>query len=129
MEDATKRRLTLLPTGVLLAAVATTVARFLLVEEGVVAAEPYAVAVGMSVAMPVLLAGAYPRTEAGGGAHTLLVAAELAAGLVTGVGAVVLLVWVNPPNVLSVGGGAAATYVGAIAARAVVLGRPTDEEA
>jgi hypothetical protein len=63
MDDGTKRRLTLLVTGVLLAAVATTLAQFPLVAGGVADASPYAVAVGLGVAMPLLLAGAYPRTE------------------------------------------------------------------
>jgi len=129
MEEATKRRLTLLATGVLLAAVATTLVQFLLVGEGVVAAEPYAVVVGLGVAMPVLLAGAYPRTEVGDGrSRVTLVVAEAAAGAVAGVGAVALLVTTDLPDMLAVGAGAAATYVGAVAARAVVVGRPPSEE-
>ncbi|GAB7093560.1 hypothetical protein JCM30237_07120 [Halolamina litorea] len=129
MQDATKRRLTLLAAGVLLAAVVTTLTQVLLVDRSVVAAEPYAVVVGLGVSIPLLLAGAYPRTEGSGDSPALLIGAEAAAAIVVGTAVVALLVATDLPDMLSVGAGAAATYVGGTAARAVVVGRPTTDEA
>ncbi|MFD1527580.1 hypothetical protein, partial [Halolamina salina] len=63
MESTGKRRLALFGAGALLATAVTAVVQSLLVGEGVAAAEPYAVAVGLGVAMPVLLSGAYPLTN------------------------------------------------------------------
>lgn len=125
MESTAKRRLALLGGGGLLAATVATLAQIALVGEGVVAAEPYGVAIGVGLAMPMLLAGAYPQTEAAAGddhPRSMLVLAESVVGVLAGVGLVTLLVAVDLPNVFPVGGGAAAAYLGAIAARAVVLG-------
>ncbi|MBP1987394.1 hypothetical protein [Halolamina salifodinae] len=125
MDEATARRLALLATGVALAAVATTLARFVLVGEGVGAAEPFAVVVGLGVAMPVFLAGAYPVTQQGveGRTRAVLALAEAGGGIAVGALAVVILLPPTLPNFLPVGGGAASTYLGATAARAVVLSR------
>lgn len=125
MDDATTRRLALLATAIALAAVVTTLARFVLVSEGVGAAEPFAVVVGLGVAMPMLLAGAYPVTQQGveGRTRVVLALAEAAGGIAVGALAVVILLPPNLPNFLPVGGGAASTYLGGIAARAVVLSR------
>lgn len=125
MDDATARRLALLATGVALAAVATTLARFVLVDGGITAAEPFAVVIGIGVAMPMLLAGAYPVTQQGveGRTRVVLALAEAAGGIAVGALAVVILLPPNLPNFLPVGGGAASTYLGGIAARAVVLSR------
>ncbi|WP_049981450.1 hypothetical protein [Halolamina rubra] len=125
MESTAKRRLGLFGGGVLLTASVTAVAQLLLGGRGVVGAEPYAVVVGLGVGMPLLLAGAYPalarverlRTRA------LLTLAEAAIGTAVGVGAVALLLTVEMGTMLTVGGGAAATYLGGTAARALVLGR------
>ena len=124
MEPTAKRRLALLGGGVLLAVSVTTLVQIYLLGESVIDAEPYAVAVGLGVAMPMLLSGAYPVT---GGADTRTLAtmavAESVVGTVSGIAAVALLLAVDPPTMLPVGGGAAAAYLGGIAARALVLGR------
>lgn len=126
MKEGSRRRLLLFATGVVLAGAVTTVAQLLLVGEGVAAAEPYAVAIGLGIAMPVLLAGAYPATQdvaKTGRVRAVLAFAESSAGVVFGVAAVALLVVSDMPAMLPVGGGAAATYLGAVGARAVVLGK------
>ncbi len=129
MESIAKRRLALLGGGVLLAATVATFAQMLLLGESVVDAEPYAVAIGLGVAMPMLLSAAYPLTS---GASTqrraALAFAESVAGIGFGVGAVFLLIAIEGPAVLSVGGGAAAAYVGGVSARALVLGRVATED-
>lgn len=126
MEATAKRRLALLGSGLLLAAVVTTLLQIYLVRRGIVAAEPYSVAVGLGVAMPLLLASAYPLTGENVGSQRTrvgLVVAESTFGTAFGVAAVALLVAVDLPNMLPVGGGAAATYLGGVTARALVLGR------
>lgn len=125
MDDATTRRLVLLATGVALATVVTTLTHLALVREGVVAAQPLAVVLGLGVAMPVLLAGAYPVTQQGvqGRTRIVLALAEAGGGIVAGALAVVVLLAADFVNLLPVGGGAASTYLGAVAARAVVLSR------
>lgn len=130
MESTAKRRLALFVTGVLVAAVATTLVQLLLVGEAVVGAEPYAVAVGLGVAMPLLLAGAYPLTS-GHDSRTraVLALAEGALGIGFGVAAVAVVLTVDAGDVLAVGGGAAATYLGGVTARALVLGREAADEA
>ena len=128
MQNGTKRRLTLLATGVALAAVTTALTQTLLIQQRVVDTEAYAVAVGLGVAIPLLLAAAYPRTGADGGCHAVLVVAEAAAAVVVGVGVVALLVETGLRAPFAVGAGAAATYIGGTAARAVVLGRKRAEE-
>ena len=134
MTPTAKRRLALLGGGALLAATVAALARITLPERGV-AAEAYAVAVGLGVAMPVILAGAYPTRGWEGTGRVdrrrptaLLVAAESVAGVVVGVGAVALLLAIDLPALLPVGGGAAAAFVGAVSARALVLGRATTVE-
>ena len=128
MQNGTKRRLTLLATGVALAAVTTALTQTLLIQQRVVDTEAYAVAVGLGVAIPLLLAAAYPRTGADAGCHAVLVVAEAAAAVVVGVGVVALLVETGLRAPFGVGAGAAATYIGGTAARAVVLGRKRAEE-
>lgn len=125
MDDATSRRLALLATGMALAATVTTLTRVALVGEGVVAAEAFAVVVGLGVAMPVLLAGAYPVTQEAveGRTRVVLALAESGGGVAAGALAVVVLLPADLPNLLPVGGGAASTYIGATAARAVVVSK------
>ena len=116
MDDATTRRLALVVTGLV---------RVTLVREDIAAAGSFAVVIGMGVAMPVLLAGAYPVTQEGveGRSRVVLALAEVVGGIGAGALAVVILLPPNLPNLLPVGGGAASTYLGAAAARAVVLSR------
>lgn len=129
MESTAKRRLALLGGGVLLAATVATLAQILLLGESVVDAEPYAVAIGLGVSMPMLLSAAYPLTSgASRQRRAALAVAESVAGIVLGVGAVALLIAVEGPAMLSVGGGAAAAYVGGVSARALVLGRVATDE-
>ena len=125
METPAKRRLALFGAGVLLTAVATGAAQFLLRGRGVLDAEPYAVVVGLGIGMPLLLAGAYPALTRVERLNTrvLLALAESVIGTALGAGAVALLLSFEAAAMLTVGGGAAATYLGGTAARAVVLGR------
>ena len=124
MESTGKRRLGLLVTGVLLTAVATPLAQILLAGGTTVDAEPYAVAVGLGVAMPLLLAGVYPLTSVDDRrTRAVLVVAESAAGVGFGVAAVAVLLAVDPPTAIPIGGAAAGAYLGGVAARALVLGR------
>ena len=129
MESTAKRRLALFVTGVLLAVTVTTLVQPLLAGETVVGAEPYAVAVGVGVAMPLLLAGAYPLTSVDGRrTRAVLAVAESALGIGLGVGAVLLFLTAETGEMLAVGGGAAAAYLGGVAARALVLGREAADE-
>ncbi|WP_435116119.1 hypothetical protein [Halolamina sp. C58] len=128
MESTAKRRLARFGAGALLAAVVTAVVRISLVGEGV-AAEPYAVAVGTGVAMPVLLSAAYPLTSVDDRrTRATLAVAESAAGVAVGAVAVTVLLAVELPGVIPVGGAAAAAYLGGVAARALVLGRAAVDE-
>lgn len=90
---------------------------------GLVDADVYAIVVGLGVAMPLLLAGAYPaltRIERAR-PRALWTAAESV--IAVGVGVVTLLRTGYVAPMLRVGGGAAATYLGGTVARALVLGR------
>lgn len=125
MNDATKRRVVLLTAGVLVAAVATGVSQLVFFRVAGVAGEPYAVATGLGVAMPLLLAGSYPRTEdeaSNGWRRATLVGAEACGGVLAGVGAVSIVVTADPPTMLPVGIGAATAFLGGIAARSLVFG-------
>ncbi|NHX36631.1 MULTISPECIES: hypothetical protein [Halolamina] len=125
MEPTAKRRLALFGGGVLLTAGATAIVQLLLDGRGVVDAEPYAVVVGLGVGMPLLLAGAYPALSRVDRLRTraLLALGESGIGTAMGVGTVALLLTLDVASMLTVGSGAAATYLGGTAARALVLGR------
>lgn len=86
MESTAKRRVARFGGGVLLTAIVTGGAQFLLQDWGIVDADAYAIVVGLGVAMPLLLAGAYPALTRIERARTraLLTVAESGIGIAVG---------------------------------------------
>ncbi|KPN31261.1 hypothetical protein SY89_02004 [Halolamina pelagica] len=130
MESTAKRRVARFGGGVLLTATVTGGTQFLLQAWGIVDADVYAIAVGLGVAMPLLLAGAYPAVTHVERLRTrvLLALAETGVGIAAGVGAVAFLLTLEMGTMLTVGSGAAATYLGGTVGRALVLGREAVDE-